>query len=112
MTFGRCLFLVMIAAVMEMDRNGKCIISNKAFSMRTLVAYRIGRQQWCKKEGNRRENVIYLAHLYDIGCLFVCEIYIYPIIRPLRISETPYLVCNAENRNMILSYISFLSRMF
>ena len=38
------------------------------FSMRKLVAYRIGRQQWCKKEGNkgllRRGNVIvlYISH--------------------------------------------------
>ena len=25
----------------------------KTFSMRNLVAYRIGRQYWCKKEGNK-----------------------------------------------------------
>ena len=51
----------------------------KTFSMRKLVAYRIGiRQYWCKKEGNegqiRRGNVIVLSftRLWDI--MFVCEI--------------------------------------
>ena len=35
----------------------------KTFSMRKLVAYRIGRQLWCKKEGNKGLNVI----LYRLG---------------------------------------------
>ena len=34
-------------------RGSKKEKKKKTFSMRTLVAYRIGRQWWCKKEGNK-----------------------------------------------------------
>ena len=38
----------------------------KIFSMRKLVAYRIGRQLWCKTEGNKgliRVIVLFFPHL-------------------------------------------------
>ena len=48
--------------------------------MRKLVAYRIGKQWWCKKEGNKgliiRENgiVLYLAHELYPTCRNVLNI--------------------------------------